>query len=69
MEASLEGHRENIFVVAGEHGGKFGRAQRGYCCNGRGSMEASLEGHGEDIVVVAGEAWRQVWKGTERIFL
>ena len=32
-------------------------------------METSLEGHGEDIVVVAGEAWRQVWKGTERILL
>ena len=69
MEESLGGHRENIFVVAGKHGGKFGRAQRGYCCSGRGSMEASLEGHRGDIVVVAGEAWRQVWKGTEGILL
>ena len=32
-------------------------------------MEESLEGHRGDIVVVAGEAWRQVWKGTERILL
>ena len=32
-------------------------------------MEENLEGHRGDIVVVAGEAWRQVWKGTERILL
>ena len=66
MEASLEGYREDMVIVAGS---KFGRAQRGYFCSGRGGMEESLEGHREDIVVVAGEAWRKVWKGTERILL